>query len=357
MLGAEIYNKLKDISFPSGKKCGKKLNDKASDNYWKRRPAFFELPYWKELHVRHCLDVMHIEKNVCMNIIGTLLEVPGKNKDGMSTRLDLVEMNLRPELAPVRRGSRMYIPAACYTLSKEEKYRFCKTLSGIKVPEGYSSNIRSLVSLEDLKLNGLKSHDCHVLMQQFLPIALRSVLPKNVRYAITRLCFFFNAICSKSVRVPELDKLQEDIVVTLCLLEKYFPPSFFTIMLHLTVHLVREVKLCGPIYLRWMYPFERYMKVLKSYVRNRNRPEGCIAEAHICEESVEFCSEFLSGLDSVGLGSFKRREETRIDKPLSAGCHVRPNVQELKQAHLYVLENTEEVQPYRMLVYYNSQII
>ncbi|BBG99640.1 hypothetical protein Prudu_009399 [Prunus dulcis] len=29
---------------------------------------------------------------------------------------------------------------------------------------------------------------------------------------------------------------------------------------------------------RWMYPFERYMKVLKGYVQNRTRPEGCIAE-------------------------------------------------------------------------------
>lgn len=105
----------------------------------------------------------------------------------MSTRLDLVEMNLRPELALGCRGSKMYIPAVCYTLSKEEKYRVCKTLSEIKVSKGYSSNIRSLVSLEDSKLTGLKSHDCHVLMQQFLPIALCLVLPKNVRYAISRL--------------------------------------------------------------------------------------------------------------------------------------------------------------------------
>ena len=52
-------------------------------------------------------------------------------------------------------------------------------------------------------------------------------------------------------------------MVTLGLLEKYFPPSIFDIMLHLTVHLVREVRLCGPVYMRWMYPFERYMKVLE----------------------------------------------------------------------------------------------
>ena len=108
---------------------------------------------------------MHIEKNVCMNIIGTLFDIPRKSKDEINTRLDLVEMNIRLELASMFSRSRTYIPVVCYTLSRKEKYRFCKTLSEIKVPEGYSSDVRSLVSLHDLKLTSLKSHICHVLMQ------------------------------------------------------------------------------------------------------------------------------------------------------------------------------------------------
>ena len=110
--------------------------------------------------------------------------------------------------------------------------------------------------MEELKLFGLKSHDCHILMQNLLPVAIYSILPEHVRDAITRLCMFFNIICSKVVDVEKLDSLQMDIVVTLCLLEQYFPQSFFDIMVHLTVHLVREVKLGGPVYMRWMYPFE-----------------------------------------------------------------------------------------------------
>jgi hypothetical protein len=43
---------------------------------------FFELPYWKTLLVRHNLDVMHIEKNICERILGTLLQIPSKSKDG-----------------------------------------------------------------------------------------------------------------------------------------------------------------------------------------------------------------------------------------------------------------------------------
>ena len=43
---------------------------------------------------------MHIEKNVCESIIGTLLDIPGKTKDGLTSRLDLVEMGIRTDLAP-----------------------------------------------------------------------------------------------------------------------------------------------------------------------------------------------------------------------------------------------------------------
>ncbi|CAL9025676.1 unnamed protein product [Prunus brigantina] len=37
---------------------------------WKKKSIFFDLEYWKYLPVRHVLDVMHIEKNVCDSIIG-----------------------------------------------------------------------------------------------------------------------------------------------------------------------------------------------------------------------------------------------------------------------------------------------
>jgi len=61
-------------------------------------------------------------------------------------------------------------------------------------------------------------------------------------------------------------------------------------MVHLVVHLVREVRLCGPVYLRWMYPVEQYMKILKGYVKNHYRPKASMIERYIAEESIEFCS-------------------------------------------------------------------
>ena len=186
-------------------------------------------------------------------------------------------------------------------MSTKEKRSFFHCLWNVKVPEGYSSNINSLVSIKDLKLVGLKSHDCHVLMQQLLPVAIRGILPDKFWVAITRLCFVFNAICSKVIDPARLDELENEAAIVLCQMEMYFPPSFFDIMVHLIVHLVREIRLCGPVFLRWMYPIERYMKVLKGYTKNQHQPEASIVERYVAEECIEFCSQYIEGGKSVGV--------------------------------------------------------
>lgn len=234
--------------------------------------------------MRYCIDVMHVEKIVCDSLIGTFLNIKGKTKDGLNARLDLVQMGIREQLAPEPRGNKIYLPPACHTLSKQERISFCECLRGVKVPQGYSSNIKTLVSMTDLKLVGLKSHDCHVLMQQLLPVVIQGILPKKVReHAIIRLCLFFNTVCSKVIDPQKLDELENEAAIILCQLEMLFPPSFFDIMVHLIVHLVREIRVCGPVYLRWLYPIERYMKILKGYVKNLYHPEASIVERYVTE--------------------------------------------------------------------------
>jgi hypothetical protein len=76
-------------------------------------------------------------------------------------------------------------------------------------------------------------------------------------------------------------------------LEMEFPPSFFDIMTHLPYYLVQELDMCGPVATRWMYPVERYMKILKSYVRNTARPKATMAEGYVKEECIGFITEYL----------------------------------------------------------------
>ncbi|XP_074283417.1 uncharacterized protein LOC141607966 [Silene latifolia] len=346
--GKEVYERVIDIKTV----FGKTVKIKESGCLWKKKSIFWELPYWQDLPVRHCLDVMHIEKNVCDALLGTLLNLPGKTKDGLKVRKDMEDMKIRSKLWPVQKdksrkgkGSSFYLPPACYTLSKVEKKLFCECLYGIKVPTGFSSNIKRLVSRNDLKLIGMKSHDCHVMIQVFLPIAIRGILPKYVRCAITKLCSFFNTICNKVVDPETLDALQVDVIETLCQFEMYFPPSFFDIMVHLISHVVREIKLCGPVFLRWAYPFERHMGALQDMVRNPARPEASIVQGIVSEEVYEYCSEFVNKLQAIGLP--RTRDDGRFEgKGLVGAKEISPPSNLRNKAHLYALQQSEAVQPY-----------
>jgi len=91
----EILQQLAGIAFgdeDAGKKKRKKWKTGAQcsdDVVWKKKSIFFRLPYWKDNLLRHNLDVMHIEKNVMDNILGTILDIKGKAKDNLAARLDL----------------------------------------------------------------------------------------------------------------------------------------------------------------------------------------------------------------------------------------------------------------------------
>ncbi|GJR54639.1 hypothetical protein Tco_1405160 [Tanacetum coccineum] len=144
-----------------------------------------------------------LKKNVCESLVETLLNVPGKTKDGMNARLDLAELGIKPEL---------------FARQEEDKTH---------------------------------SHQ-------------------------------------KEINLQELDKL--------------------------------ELKYVLQYALRWMYPFERCMKVIKGHVRNRNRPEGCIAEETIAEETIEFFSEYHKTMKTIGIPPDKHvTNENEDGKPLSAG--------------------------------------
>lgn len=114
---------------------------------WKKKSVFFQLPYWKDNLIRHNLDVMHVEKNVCDNIIGTLLEIDKKLKDNVKARLDLKDMGIRKSLHPkFMANDRAYLPPACFKMSKHHKEVFCKVLKNVKVPDDYAINISRRVS-------------------------------------------------------------------------------------------------------------------------------------------------------------------------------------------------------------------
>ena len=73
--GVEVLEKLSTFKNVFGKTQKKKTLD--SRGPWRKKSIFFYLPYWRHNTLRHNLDVMHIEKNVCDNVLETLLNIHG----------------------------------------------------------------------------------------------------------------------------------------------------------------------------------------------------------------------------------------------------------------------------------------
>jgi hypothetical protein len=138
-----------------------------------RKSALWKLPYWKHLKLPHNLDVMHIEKNICDALLGIILCLDGKNKDIVNARLDLQDMGIRPELHLEQDdGDSVSMPAAWYAMDKEEREAFCGFLNSIRFPYGYASNLTRCISADGSKVQGFKTHDCHILLQRILLVGL-----------------------------------------------------------------------------------------------------------------------------------------------------------------------------------------
>lgn len=317
---------------------------------WKKKSIFWQLPYWKDNSLRHNVDVMHTEKNICDNIMGTLLDIEGKKKDHAKARLDLQHMGIRKKLhlKETSDGKKTQIPKACFSLTKQEKTIFCNVLKTVKLPDGLASNISRCVQVNEGKVSGYKSHDAHIILHYLLQVAIRGIGPNQIVIPLLRLCSFFRCLCQKVIDVKSLDYLEVEIAETLCQFERIFPPSFFDIMVHLPIHLANEVRLGGPVQFRWMYYMERYLGDLKSFVRNRSRPEGSIAEAYLVKESLTFCSRYLSSAVDTRMNRMTRNSDDtpNIGHPIGGKKLISLDHKSLNQAHGYILFNCDEVQEY-----------
>jgi len=85
---------VKDMKVVFGKGWGSEHVPKDAQGHapmWKKKSIFWELPYWHVLEVRHAIDVMHLTKNLCVNLL-TFMGVYRKPEDSLEAQQDLQEM-------------------------------------------------------------------------------------------------------------------------------------------------------------------------------------------------------------------------------------------------------------------------
>ncbi|XP_060961844.1 uncharacterized protein LOC133032042 [Cannabis sativa] len=243
---------------------------RVSENHnWRRKSIFHELDYWCSNILKHNIDVMHVEKNVCDSLLGTILDNE-KSKDTINARHDLKKLGVRKSLwiYEDERG-KLLKPHAPYVLKPDDRIQFCKFIKDVKFPDGFCSNLKKK-----------------------------------------------KQICSRTINFKDMEVAQQDLILILCKMESIFPPAFFDIMIHLVLHLPEEAILGGPVFMKWMYPFERYMKKLKNYVGNKARHEGSIAESYVIDEALTFCSMYFKGVETR-LNRLDRNEDEVVPRKLS----------------------------------------
>ena len=117
-------------------------------------------------------------------------------------------------------------------------------------------------------------------------------------------------------------------------------------MTHVLVHLCEDINVLGPVFLHNMFPFERFMGVLKKYVRNSARPEGSISTGHQTDEVIGFCVDFIPDLKKIGLHQSWYEERLTGKGTLGGEQIICRYGHSWFQAHYIVLQNSTLVTPY-----------
>ncbi|XP_004289512.1 PREDICTED: uncharacterized protein LOC101304430 [Fragaria vesca subsp. vesca] len=224
--------------------------------YWTHKSVFFELPYWSTLKIRHNLDVMHIEKNVCGSVLGTILNLKHKKKDTPKARVDLKMISIRPQLWLVesKKTKKAIMPKAGYIVHPQKKAEVFQWFGNVKYPHG-------------------------------------PYLQSDVVDTLVALSKFFQRICAKELKKSDVRSLQEDIVYIMCKLERIFPPTFFDIMIHLMIHLPEQVLRTGLIQYTWCYPNERLSNSERLSNDESKEAHWCVLQH--CEEAERYFKSHL----------------------------------------------------------------
>ena len=170
-----------------GVKC--KLN-------WSKNTIIFQLEYWHHLLLRHNLDVMDIEKNVCDSVLSTLLSI-NENWKIKKARLDLVDIKIWKVLHLYKVSNRWTKLNAAYTLIVDERKKLCQFIKSMKLSRRIYCQLSKNVSEIDSKIFRFKSHDCHMLFEQLLHARTWPFMKKEIHETIIDCVIISNEYAQK----------------------------------------------------------------------------------------------------------------------------------------------------------------
>jgi hypothetical protein len=156
-----------------------------------------------------------------------------------------------------------------------------------------------------------------------------------------------------------MGKLEKEIPVLICKLEKIFPLGWFNSMQHLLIHIPYEAKIGGPMQYRSIYHIEIALKYLRAMVSNKARVEGSITKSFLLKEITYFSSVYF--VEEHNVNALTLRYNVDEEPPLSdlknfqwrgtttSNSTTYYYTQEKRtSALLYMYSNMEEMDPFFM---------
>jgi hypothetical protein len=147
------------------------FNGYGEKHNWTDKNYLWELPYVKTLILPHNINLMHQERNVAESFISMCFDVTNFLEDNMNVRKDLATLCNRPSLeSKTNAKGNLTRPRASCCLKPTERKEIVKWFKKLKFPDRYASNITRAVNVSTDELNGLKSHDYHIIIERLMLI-------------------------------------------------------------------------------------------------------------------------------------------------------------------------------------------
>jgi hypothetical protein len=125
----------------------------------------------------------------------------------------------------------------------------------------------------------------------------------------------------------------------------YFLPTFLDISVHFTTHLIKQIKVLGPVFLHQMYMYERFNDILKSFIRNCAYPDGSMVQGYCTEEAVEWTLNYADLSNPIGVPKY-RHEGRLTGKGTIRKKAITPVLNLFHYAHFHVLQQMSIVSEY-----------
>jgi hypothetical protein len=139
------------------------------------------------------------------------MDIPEKSKDNVKARVDQEMLCDRPKLVipNLVPGKTWKRPKTSFVLKREQRKEVLEWMHDEMFPDGYATNLRKGVNLGTLRINGLKSHDYHIQIEQLLPVMVRGYVHEHVWQVLAELSYFFCQLCAKELSMAMIDKLEK----------------------------------------------------------------------------------------------------------------------------------------------------